>query len=166
MYWWSHARLCITTSLPKRDAILKIAILKSKNNKRRLASVLSTFSKGENVTMETRNDGVFDHDEADVTTVSYVLKAAKNGKRVISVLSVDTDRAGMDPGGRGVPGGGGGGGGGPLTQKVNLKNGAKLLCLKHMGRTISLFLHQKCFNVNSSGHKESQNCNFQPLHAC
>ena len=58
--------LSITTSLPKRDAILK-----SNNNKRRLASVLSTFSTGENVTMETRDDGVFDHDEADVTMVSY-----------------------------------------------------------------------------------------------
>ena len=33
-------------------------------------------------------------------------------------------------------------------------------------RTISLFLHQKCFNVNSSGHEEPPNCNFQPPHAC
>ena len=31
------------------------------------------------------------------------------------------------------------------------------MCLKGKGRTISLFLHQKCFNVNSSGHKEPQN---------
>ena len=60
--------LSITTSLPKRDAILK-----SKNNKRRLASMLSTFSAGENVTIETRDDGMFNHDEADVTMFSRLL---------------------------------------------------------------------------------------------
>ena len=54
--------LSITTSLPKRDAILK-----SKNNKRRLASMFTVVHLG-----------VFDHNEADVTLVSYVLKAAKN----------------------------------------------------------------------------------------
>ena len=36
------------------------------------------------MTMETRDDGVF-------TMVSYVIKAAKNGKTVIRVLSDDTD---------------------------------------------------------------------------
>ena len=81
-----HYELSITTSLPKRDTILKI-----KYNKRKFASMLSTFSVGENVTMETQDDGVFDHDEADVTMVSYVLKSANNGKRVIHVLSDDTD---------------------------------------------------------------------------
>ena len=78
--------LSITSPLPKRDAILK-----SKNNKRRLASMLSTFNVGENVTMETLNDGVFGHDEADITMVSYVLEAANFGKDVIRVLSDDTD---------------------------------------------------------------------------
>ncbi len=61
--------LSITCSLPKRDAILK-----SKNNKQSLASVLSTFS-----------------DEADVTMVSYVIQAANYSKNVIRVLSDDTD---------------------------------------------------------------------------
>ena len=41
--------------------------------------------------MEIQDDGVFDHDEADVTMVSYVLKYANNGKGVIRVLSDDTD---------------------------------------------------------------------------
>ena len=54
--------LSITSPLPKRDAILK-----SKNNKRRLASVLCTFSLGDNAMMETHDDGAFSHDEADVT---------------------------------------------------------------------------------------------------
>ena len=44
----------------------------------------------------------------------------------------------------------------PPTQKINLK----MECLKGKGRIISLFLHQKCLNVNSSGHKEPQNRNF------
>lgn len=61
----------ITSSLPKRDAILK-----SKTNKQRLASVLSTFSLGENVMMETRDDGAFSHDEADITMVSYIIQTA------------------------------------------------------------------------------------------
>ena len=54
---------------------------------------------------------------------------------------------------------GGGGGGGldpppPPNPENQFENGAKFLCLKDKGRTISLLLHQKCFNVNSSGHKE------------
>ena len=54
--------LSITCPLPKRDAFLK-----SKNNKWRLASMLSMFSVGENTTMDTR---VFGHDEADITMIS------------------------------------------------------------------------------------------------
>ena len=78
--------LSITSHLPKRDAITK-----SKNNKRRLASVLSTFNLGENTTLETQDDGTFGHDEADVTMISYVLQAASCGQGVIRVLSDDTD---------------------------------------------------------------------------
>ena len=78
--------LSIASSLPKRDVILK-----SKNNKRRLANVLCTFTVGENVKMESPDDGSFGHDETDVTIASYVLAAAKNGKKVIRVLSDDTD---------------------------------------------------------------------------
>jgi hypothetical protein len=48
--------------LPKRDAILK-----SKNNKRMLASTLCNFNLGENATMETQDDGVFGRYEEDVT---------------------------------------------------------------------------------------------------
>jgi len=78
--------LSITSPLPKRDAILK-----SKSNKRRLASVLCTFSMGDTVTMKTRDDGTFSHDEAYVTMVSYVIQAASHGRCVICVLSDDTD---------------------------------------------------------------------------
>lgn len=41
--------------------------------------------------METRDDGVFGHDEADVTMISYVLEAASSSQGVIRVLSDDTD---------------------------------------------------------------------------
>ena len=78
--------LSSTSPLPKRDAILK-----SKSNKQRLASVLCSFSMGDTETMETRGDGAFSHDEADVTMVSYVIQAASHGKSVIHVLSDDTD---------------------------------------------------------------------------
>ena len=40
--------------------------------------MLSAFNVGENVTIETRNDGVFGHDEADITMVSYVHEAANS----------------------------------------------------------------------------------------
>ena len=78
--------LSVASHLPKRDAIMK-----SKSNKRKLASVLGTFNLGENTTVETCDDGSFQHDEADVTMVSFVLEAAMSGQSVIHVLSDDTD---------------------------------------------------------------------------
>ena len=78
--------LSITSPLPKRDAITK-----SKNNNRKLASVLSTFTVGDMTTTESRDDSAFDHDEADITMISYVIEAAKCGKDVILILSDDTD---------------------------------------------------------------------------
>ena len=81
-----YDELSITSPLSKRNVILK-----NKSNKQWLASVLYTFSMGDNVTMETRDDGAFSHDEADVTMVSYVIQAASHGKSVIRVLSDDTD---------------------------------------------------------------------------
>ena len=41
--------------------------------------------------MESRTDGVFAHDEADITMISYLLMAAEFGTRVIRILSDDTD---------------------------------------------------------------------------
>ena len=65
--------------------------MKSKSNKRKLAGVLGTFDLGENVIMDTADDGTFCHDEADVTMISFVLEEAKPGQSVIRVLSDDTD---------------------------------------------------------------------------
>ncbi len=65
--------------------------MKSENNKRKLASVVFTFTVGDMTTTESRDDSAFDHDEADITIISYVIEAAKCGKDVIRVLSDDTD---------------------------------------------------------------------------
>ena len=78
--------LSITSPLPKRDVIVK-----SKNNKRKLTIVLSTFTVGDMTTIESRYDRAFDHDDADITIISYVIEAAKCGKDVIRVLSDDTN---------------------------------------------------------------------------
>ena len=64
--------------------------MKSKH-KWRLASVLSTFSLGENITIETADDGIYRHDEEDITMICYVLEASSSGEDVIRVLSDDTD---------------------------------------------------------------------------
>jgi len=74
--------LSLASPLPKR-----VAIMKSKKNKQRLARILGTFNLGENVKMETPDDGLFDHDEADVTIVSYMLECAKSNQGVVRVLS-------------------------------------------------------------------------------
>ncbi len=65
--------------------------MKSKRNKKKLANVLSTFNVGCNVTMDLFNDSAFDHDEADVTMVSYVLDATRHGKSIVQIVSDDTD---------------------------------------------------------------------------
>ena len=51
--------------------------------------MLCTFSLGNSITMETQDDGAFNHDEADVTMISYVLQATNHCKSVI-VFSVMT----------------------------------------------------------------------------
>jgi len=41
--------------------------------------------------MDSRDDGAFAHDEADVIMIAYMLQAAEFGKDVIRILSDDTD---------------------------------------------------------------------------
>jgi len=52
--------------------------------------VLSTFSLGENAMMETRDGGAFSHDEANITTMFYVIYTTNYGKDVMRVVSDDT----------------------------------------------------------------------------
>ena len=74
------------TPLPSRYVIMK-----NKHNKLQLSKLLSTYNFGKGVTVESRSDGVFAHDEADITMISYLLMAAEFGSRVIRILSDDTD---------------------------------------------------------------------------
>ena len=46
---------------------------------------------GAAVIIETQDTGVFGHEEADVTIISYVLQAVGEGKNVVCVLCDDTD---------------------------------------------------------------------------
>ena len=43
------------------------------------------------MTMDSLNNSVFEHDEADVTMISYALEAANHEENVIQVVSNDTD---------------------------------------------------------------------------
>jgi hypothetical protein len=64
--------------------------LKNKHNKQELAKILSMFNFGSDVTLQSKVDGGFNHDEADVTIVAYLLQIAEKEK-VIRILSDDTD---------------------------------------------------------------------------
>ena len=55
--------------------------MKNKHNKRGLSRRL----------VDSIDDGVFGHDEADVTIISYMLQAAYDGCHVVRVLRDDTD---------------------------------------------------------------------------
>ena len=76
----------MNSPLPSREAVMK-----NKHNKRGLSRLLCTFNLGCGVTVDRIDDGVFGHDEADITIISYMLQAADDGCRVVRVLSDDTD---------------------------------------------------------------------------
>ena len=78
--------LAMSSPLPIREAVMK-----NKHNKRGLSRLLCTFSLGCGVTVDSIDDGVFGHDEADITIISYKLLAADDGRHVVRVLSDDTD---------------------------------------------------------------------------
>ena len=78
--------LTINTPLPSRDAIMR-----NKHNKLQLMELLSTYNFGEGVTVENPSNGVFTHDEADITMISYLLMAAESSRQVICILSDDAD---------------------------------------------------------------------------
>ena len=78
--------LTINSPLPNRDAILK-----NKHNKLKLSRILSTLDMDADISIESRYNGGFEHDEADVTMIAYLLQAAKCGTSVIRILTDDTD---------------------------------------------------------------------------
>ena len=42
------------------------------------------------MSIDSRYNGGFEHEEADVTMIAYTLKSAENGKSVIRILTDDT----------------------------------------------------------------------------
>ena len=78
--------LTINSPLPSRDAILK-----NKHNKLELSRILSTLDMDADMAIDSRYNGGFEHDEADVTMIAYLLQAAESGKSVIRILTDDTD---------------------------------------------------------------------------
>ena len=67
------------------------AIMNSKANKKALIRVLSTFNLGNKVTMVGREESVYNNGEAEITIISYLLEAVKNGKNFVRVISDDID---------------------------------------------------------------------------
>ena len=65
--------------------------MKNKHNKRCLSRLLSTFNLECGESVESRDDGVFLHDEADITIISYLFQAADAGRQVVRILSDDSD---------------------------------------------------------------------------
>lgn len=63
--------------------------MRNMHHKRQLAKVLSTFNSGEDVTVESHCN--FDHDEADITIISYLLLVCNPDVQVMRILSNDTD---------------------------------------------------------------------------
>ena len=61
------------TPLPSRAVTMK-----NKHNEPQLSKILSTYNLGKGVTVENRSDGVFAHDEADITMISYLLLLLRN----------------------------------------------------------------------------------------
>ena len=43
------------------------------------------------ILMVGENDGLLNHDEADVLMISYMIEAVREGNRVIRIISDDTD---------------------------------------------------------------------------
>ena len=73
--------LDLNSPLPSHEAVMK-----NKHNKRGLSRLLSTFNLGCGVSVESRDDGVFLHDEADITIIT-----ADAGRQVVRILSGDSD---------------------------------------------------------------------------
>ena len=78
--------LDLNSPLPSHEAVMK-----NKYNKRGLSRLLSTFTLACGVSVESRDDGVFLHDEADITIISYLFQAADAGRQVVRILSDDSD---------------------------------------------------------------------------
>lgn len=65
--------------------------MKNKDNKRQLSQLLCTYNLGANIELVSHTDSIVQHDEADISLVSYMLHAASGGAHTVRILSDDTD---------------------------------------------------------------------------
>ena len=65
--------------------------MNSKANKRLLSRLLCTCTLTPNILMVGEDEGLFNHEEAYVLMVSFMIDAVRDGKKVICILSDDTD---------------------------------------------------------------------------
>ena len=78
--------LDLNSPLPSREAVMK-----NKHKKRGLSRLPRAFNLGCGVSVESRDDGVFLHDEAVITIISYLFQAADAGRQVVRILNDDSD---------------------------------------------------------------------------
>ena len=78
--------LTINSPLPSRDTILK-----NKHSKLELSRIFPTLEMDADMSIYSRYNGGFEHDEADVIMIAYLLQAAEGGKSVIRIPTDDTD---------------------------------------------------------------------------
>jgi hypothetical protein len=79
--------LDLNSPLPSREAIMK-----NKHNKRVMSRLLSTFNLGKDMSVETRDEGVFLHDEANLFEVANTGRSvgqdSQRGHRYIRVVGL------------------------------------------------------------------------------
>ena len=75
----------LTSPLPNRDIIMK-----SKANNRLISHLLCTYTMDSHILM-VGEDGLLNDDEANVLMISYMIEAVRNCKRVIRIISDDTN---------------------------------------------------------------------------
>ena len=76
--------LTINSPLPNRDAILK------NKHKLELSRILSTLDMDADMSIDSRYNGVFEHDKTGVTMIAYLLQSAESGTSVIRILTDDS----------------------------------------------------------------------------
>ena len=80
-------KLTGNTPLPAQDALIK-----STANKRQFFSLLSSFDfTRDHIFFTKPGNSIGDHEEVDITLISYMLQAAKSGAPSIRILSDETD---------------------------------------------------------------------------
>ena len=78
--------LTLTSPIPNRDIIMK-----SKANKRFISRLLCTCTMDSHILMVGEEKGLLNHDDADVLMISYMIEAVRKDKRVIRIISDETD---------------------------------------------------------------------------